>query len=120
MQACGVAYHSFRASDCTYQPMSGARRACPLTDGLVLPIIEPLPKEQRVARQPIGSRNPRETEWVGTRQPPDAQLPAQPWNDKGPMSETERIVRNMTPDDEENIVVQDGQGRLFILRKSYR
>jgi 1A family penicillin-binding protein len=29
--ACSSSYHSFRASDCTYQPYSGgARRACPL------------------------------------------------------------------------------------------
>ena len=26
--ACAAAYHSFRASDCTYQPYEGARRAC--------------------------------------------------------------------------------------------
>ena len=26
--ACAAAYHSFRASDCTYQPFEGARRLC--------------------------------------------------------------------------------------------
>jgi hypothetical protein len=31
-QACGRAYRSFRASDCTYQPYDGPRRQC--TDGL--------------------------------------------------------------------------------------
>jgi len=28
LQACGAAYHSFRAADCTYQPFEGPRRAC--------------------------------------------------------------------------------------------
>ena len=28
VQACASAYHSFRASDCTYQPFAGARRVC--------------------------------------------------------------------------------------------
>jgi hypothetical protein len=28
VQSCASAYHSFRASDCTYQPYEGARRAC--------------------------------------------------------------------------------------------
>lgn len=28
VQACASAYHSFRASDCTYQPYEGSRRAC--------------------------------------------------------------------------------------------
>jgi hypothetical protein len=28
IQACTAAYQSFRASDCTYQPYSGPRRAC--------------------------------------------------------------------------------------------
>ena len=28
VDACGAAYHSFTASDCTYQPTSGPRRLC--------------------------------------------------------------------------------------------
>jgi hypothetical protein len=28
VQACAAAYHSFRASDCTYQPFNGPRRVC--------------------------------------------------------------------------------------------
>jgi len=31
--ACGGAYRSFRASDCSYQPVEGARRLCELTPG---------------------------------------------------------------------------------------
>jgi hypothetical protein len=33
VDACGSAYRSFRASDCTYQPFGGPRRICELTDG---------------------------------------------------------------------------------------
>jgi hypothetical protein len=28
IDACAAAYHSFRASDCTYQPFGGERRVC--------------------------------------------------------------------------------------------
>jgi hypothetical protein len=31
VSACSSAYRSFRASDCTYQPMSGERRLCTKT-----------------------------------------------------------------------------------------
>ena len=31
IEACSAAYHSFRASDCTYQPYDGERRACTKT-----------------------------------------------------------------------------------------
>jgi hypothetical protein len=51
IQACANAYHSFRATDCTYQPYEGPRRAC------VAPAMQahnetPL---QRAARQPVRS-----------------------------------------------------------------
>lgn len=33
IDACASAYRSFRASDCTYQPLSGARKFCDMTQG---------------------------------------------------------------------------------------
>lgn len=33
VDACASAYRSFRASDCTYQPFSGPRKICDLSDG---------------------------------------------------------------------------------------
>ncbi len=35
IDACSSAYRSFRASDCTYQPYGGPRKACELTAGAV-------------------------------------------------------------------------------------
>lgn len=35
INACSSAYRSFRASDCTYQPYSGPRKVCELSEGAV-------------------------------------------------------------------------------------
>jgi hypothetical protein len=102
-QECGAAYHSFRASDCTYQSVSGTRRACAVTKGLV-------------ARD-TGPRSMQGAQRTAMHQSLDV-APAQPTNDV--MSETERIVRRMTANNGENITVQDGAGRIFIVRKSDR
>ena len=51
VQACSSAYHSFRASDCTYQPYEGTRRAC------VAPQVRQASNENENALQ----RGPRQT-----------------------------------------------------------
>ena len=51
VQACAGAYHSFRASDCTYQPFEGARRAC------VAPQVRQASNDNENALQ----RGPRQT-----------------------------------------------------------
>lgn len=48
IDACGSAYRSFRASDCTYQPYSGPRKVCELSDGAVQnasTIVAPQPRD---------------------------------------------------------------------------
>jgi hypothetical protein len=100
VQGCDSAYRSFRASDCTYQPMSGPRRACTIVGGLNAPPVEQRARPQQIAR---------------------------PQNARGELREVERIVRKMTPDYEDNAVrfgegriFQDDEGRIFIVRRSYR
>lgn len=44
VQACASAYHSFRASDCTYQPYEGPRRLC--TKSAVSPRVASQPQSQ--------------------------------------------------------------------------
>ena len=57
IQACTVAYHSFRASDCTYQPYHGRRRIC--TKGM------PPEQQQQI---PIRARiGPFDTEALAAR-----------------------------------------------------
>lgn len=50
VQACGSAYRSFRASDCTYQPFDGVRRLCEKSPG------------QRIARE---RERPERRRWSG-------------------------------------------------------
>ncbi len=100
VQDCQAAYRSFRASDCTYQPMSGPRRACLVGDA----------KNQQVDQRP----RPQKT--VRAQNPRDD------------LREVERIVRRMTPDYGDDFparvgagrIVQDDEGRIYILRRSWR
>jgi len=115
-QACGAAYQSFRASDCSYQPSAGPRRACTRLSGATA-WREPKPQQPRLA---ASKRELRDIERIVRRQPlqlaPSARQPA----DQGEMSETERIVRRMTRDESGDIPVQAADGSIFIVRKSYR
>jgi hypothetical protein len=80
--------------------MSGPRRACTIVGGLNAPPVEQRARPQQIAR---------------------------PQNARGELREVERIVRKMTPDYEDNAVrfgegriFQDDEGRIFIVRRSYR
>jgi hypothetical protein len=90
VQACGAAYYSFRAADCSYQPTAGPRRACTLVPGATTALaLAPKPP----ARQATG---------------------------KDDMRAVERIVRRMTGNESGDIPVQDGEGNIILVRKSYR
>jgi hypothetical protein len=101
VHGCDAAYRSFRASDCSYQPMSGPRRACTIVGGLNTPSIGQRARAQQDARPP---------------------------NARDELREVERIVRKMTPDYEDNVpvrigegrILQDDNGRIFIVRKGFR
>ena len=131
VQACGAAYHSFRASDCTYQTFGGERRACAIASGAVTAAAAP-PRAAKPAqqREAAGGRDElRDVERIVKRQPLSLQPPPQqrarasrdePRANRDEMSEVERIVRHMTRNETGDIPVQDADGRLFIVRKVYR
>jgi len=87
VRACSSAYQSFRASDCTYQPFEGPRRAC-----------EKVPTQQRTTREE-GDRPER-------RQ----------WNRDVTSRDGDRAVRRRVYDDpdESNADDDDGPDRISI------
>lgn len=125
-EACAAAYQSFRASDCSYQPIDGPRRACAITGR---PAAAALPVRASPRSQPA-ARNAelREGERIVKRPPldlrPERRRSVSRDNQRpaggDDMSEVERIVRHMTRDEAGDIPVQDADGRIFIVRKSYR
>ena len=111
VQACGAAYFSFRAADCSYQPAVGPRRACTIG---ACRAHEP----QQVARaEAAGGGASAATHPVCT---PDYRPSQGQATGQGEMSESERIVRQMTRNESGDIPVQDGQGNIIIVRKTYR
>ncbi len=123
VRACGAAYHSFRASDCTYQPYEGERRACTIASGTVTAAATPqrASKPQAQSREAMSRDELHEVERIVKRPPLSLQPQvgrARAGRDE--MSEVERIVRRMTRDETGDIPVQDADGRIFIVRKSYR
>jgi hypothetical protein len=119
VQACGAAYHSFRADDCSYQPVTGPRRACTMTRGATT-ASAPASKPQQAARQVSDKDEMGEVERIVKRQPLQLTPPARQTAGNGEMSEVERIVRHMTRNENADVAVQDGDGNIIVVRKSYR
>jgi hypothetical protein len=123
VRACGAAYQSFRASDCSYQPTAGPRRACAISGAGSAASREPR-SEQTVARQSTGKDEMREVERIVKRQPlqlaPSARQAGGQTAGNGEMSEVERIVRHMTRNESGDIPVQAADGSIIIVRKTYR
>lgn len=117
VQACGAAYQSFRASDCTYQPSAGPRRACTMTRGAT---TASAPKPRRAAREAIGKDELRDVERIVKRQPLQLTPSARRSASNSEISEVERIVRHMTRNESGDVAVQDGDGNIIVVRKSYR
>ena len=117
VQACGAAYYSFRAADCSYQPAAGPRRACTMVPGATTAMaLAPKPP----ARQLAGKDDMRAAERIVRHQPLQLMPSASQTMAPAEMSESERIVRRMTRNESGDIPVQDGQGNIIIVRKSYR
>jgi hypothetical protein len=128
VQACSAAYQSFRASDCTYQPYGSERRLCSMTGGAVTARAakpdRPEKRPEQTARRSRAPDDVDEAERVVKRQPldvhPGGSSRAAATSSRGEMREVERIVRHMTREEAADIPVEDGNGRLFIVRKGYR
>jgi len=117
VQACGAAYYSFRAADCSYQPSAGPRRACTMMPGATTAMaLAPKPP----ARQVTGKDDMRAVERIVRHQPLQLMPSARQAMAPGEMSESERIVRRMTRNESGDIPVQDGEGNIIVVRKSYR
>ena len=119
VQACGAAYQSFRAADCSYQPADGPRRACTIAGGAATASVR-APKPQQALRQVTGKNELRAVERIVRHQPLQLMPSARQTMAPGEMSEVERIVRRMTRNESGDIPVQDGDGNIIIVRKSYR
>jgi hypothetical protein len=102
-EVCAAAHPSFRASDCSYQTYRGVRRACTIPVGAM------------ASARPDAAGKPR-----GTRRPGSSRPSARSAGYDSDMSEAERVVRQMTRDDETDIPVLTGDGDIIIVRKSYR
>lgn len=123
VQACSASYRSFRASDCTYQPVEGDRRACSIGRGGASTARAAKPdKSEQTSRRSGTSDDLRDVERVVKRQPLDLapRATTRSSSSRGEMTEVERIVRHMTREEAADIPVEDGDGRLFIVRKAYR
>jgi BA14K-like protein len=94
--ACDAAYHSFRASDCTYQPYQGPRRVCTRTGGTVASTASS-PRRHAV--------EPRVQEVEASRSA----------RDQHELDEVTRIVRHMTRGEDGDVPVQDSRGRIIIV-----
>ncbi len=93
--ACSAAYRSFRAADCTFQPLHGRRRLC-MRSGTAR-IAEAAPRRWRAA--------------------PTAQNASAPRNaaDRREVEAITRIVRQMSRGARGDIAVQDSQGRIVVV-----
>ena len=93
--ACSAAYRSFRAADCTFQPLQGPRRLC-----------------MRSGAARIAAAPPRR--W---RAAPTAQNASAPRNaaDRHEVEAITRIVRQMSRGARGDIAVQDSQGRIVVV-----
>lgn len=116
--ACAGAYRSFRASDCTYQPLEGPRRLC--TAGGVATTAAAANARAPKPKQASSRDELKQVEPVVRHQPLQIAPPAQRPTSGPEMSEVERIVRHMTRNEDADIPVQDADGRIIIVRKSYR
>ena len=102
VQACGAAYRSFRASDCTYQPYQGPRRACTKSGATVAAAVP---------------RYRRRSDWTPRpyyRRPQPYYGPRRAYGDED--EEIAHIVRHMAPGARGDIAVRDSQGRVIIVR----
>lgn len=121
IQACGAAYHSFHASDCTYRPYGGPRRSCTMKGNATTASVQRLASRPRqTAHQASDMDKLGEVERIVRHQPLQLEQFGRPARNTREMSELERIVLHMTPDNETDIPVQGPDGKIIIVRKSYR
>lgn len=100
VQACSAAYRSFRASDCSYQPYHGPRRACTKSGATVAAAA---PRHRRQASRSAHPYYGRPQPYYGPR-------------DYGARDEElAHIVRRMTRGERGPIAVQDSEGRIIIV-----
>jgi len=97
IQACSAAYHSFRASDCSYQPYGGARQVCTRLGSVASAEARPAAKAVYGARRPQLAATARGA------------------GDSHELDEVTRIVRKMTRGREGDVAVQDSQGRIIVV-----
>ena len=97
--ACSAAYHSFRASDCSYQPYDGPRQACTKSGGTV------------TASAPARRWHRRYSE---RRTAPESATAREP-DDRHELDEVTRIVRHMTRGERRDVAVQDSRGHIIVV-----
>jgi hypothetical protein len=108
--ACAAAYRSFRESDCSYQPLVGARRTCEGAPGL-----GGQSSTGQVAAQP-----PQARPQYDTRGP--APVARGRYDDE--LRQVERTVRRLPPspggiDDDEDVVVIEAPQQRYDIRRNW-
>jgi hypothetical protein len=118
VQACGAAYRSFRASDCTYQPYDGPRRLCTKSgSGTMSTTAESSPRQHA---QPPARRAARRDELDEVsrvvRGMPAGEAARVRGRHADELSEAARIVRRMTRGRSlGDVAVRLGDGRIVIV-----
>jgi hypothetical protein len=106
VEACAAAYRSFRESDCSYQPMSGARRYCEGAPGANGQVVAQPPVQQQ-ARPQFDQRNVAST----------------PRRYEDSLRDAERAVRRLPPpgqfDDDDDRIVMEAPGQRYDLRRNW-
>ena len=113
--ACAAAYRSFRESDCSYQPMVGARRTCEGAPGLGGPS-----STGPVASQPPAHSQPQ------ARAPFDPRtVPVVRGRYDDALRDAERAVRRLPPpgafadDDPRGVIVMEAPEQRYELRRNW-
>lgn len=92
VQVCAASYHSFRASDCTYQPYGGARQLC--------------------MRTGVAAERPR-SNYAARPAPTESRAQA---SDHDDLASVTRIVRRLTRGDDADRAERDTDGSFIVVR----
>jgi hypothetical protein len=118
VQACGNAYHSFTAADCTYQPINGPRKLCTKSSSNKMVALRPAPKPQPLRRK-SGGNEPAEAARKQQRSASAKPLQLHPASRAIRSNEPdnlERIVRKLTRGrDLGDIAIVDSEGRVTVV-----
>lgn len=111
VQACGAAYHSFRAADCTYQPFEGPRRAC---------VAPPAAQPRSAERMRLREYDPRQERTARTFDQARAVRDYDSDGEEVPAAARPRPVRPVDDVEDDDYDTPRPPGRVFLIDPGYR